>query len=313
MDLIFVYMAQVNQIASAIRTTASAAQADAACIRLLSLSCIVSRILIGCVPEFKDMSPGYVEKYCLPKTISIADMPVHRDDYIESSATDDRSQKEGAVRYDIRFTARIPKKKEKLELIINIEAQNRLFPGYSVVRRGLYYCSRLISSQRGHNFRGSRYDDIRKAYSIWICPSAPKAHQGSICCYGINEQRIEGSYSAKYNDYDLMCMILMFPPRDGTDADGILRLLGVLLSKFTPAKEKREILEKEFNIPMTEEGELDFMCNYGEALVEETTLEHIEDIMKSFRCSEERAMEALNIPVAARDRYSLLLKEYYRQ
>lgn len=66
---------------------------------------------------------------------------------------------------------------------------------------------------------------------------------------------------------------------------------------------------------MTEEveGEIDYMCNYGEGILERNTLEHIEDIMKSFKCSEERAMEALNIPLADRDRYSFLLKEYYKQ
>lgn len=54
----------------------------------------------------------------------------------------------------------------------------------------------------------------------------------------------------------------------------LLRLLDVLLSADKKAKEKKEILENEFQIPMTEkmEAEIEYMCNLSDG-VEQRGLE----------------------------------------
>lgn len=81
---------------------------------------------------------------------------------------------EGIVTYDIRFLATAPVSGELIRLIINIEAQNDFYPGYPLIKRGIYYCSRMISAQYGTEFTKSHYEDIKKVYSIWICMNPPK-------------------------------------------------------------------------------------------------------------------------------------------
>lgn len=48
--------------------------------------------------------------------------------------------------YDIKFTAKATYENNEITLIINIEAQKNYNPGYSLVKRGMYYCCRLVSS-----------------------------------------------------------------------------------------------------------------------------------------------------------------------
>ena len=51
---------------------------------------------------------------------------------------------------------------------------------------------------------------------------------------------------------------------------GILKLLSVLLTPKIEPEEKRKILEREYNIPMTVEmkKEADTMCTYGQSILE---------------------------------------------
>ena len=40
------------------------------------------------------------------------------------------------------------------------------YPGYPIIKRALYYCSRMISFQYGSEFTEAHYEKIRKVYSI---------------------------------------------------------------------------------------------------------------------------------------------------
>ena len=66
------------------------------------------------------------------------------------------------MEYDIRFFAIAPVSGELIRLIINIEAQNDFYPGYPLIKRGIYYCSRMISAQYGTEFTNSHYENIKK-------------------------------------------------------------------------------------------------------------------------------------------------------
>ena len=68
---------------------------------------------------------------------------------ISGMDTEDKSVREGTVTYDIRFRAIVPDSEEQIALIINVEAQNDFYPGYPLIKRGIYYCCRMISSQYG--------------------------------------------------------------------------------------------------------------------------------------------------------------------
>ena len=52
-------------------------------------------------------------------------------------------------------------------------SKNDFYPGYPIVKRNLYYCCRLVSSQYGTDFTNSHYEKIKKVYSIFICMNPP--------------------------------------------------------------------------------------------------------------------------------------------
>ena len=104
---------------------------------------------------------------------------------------------EGIVRYDIMFRAILPQGQEKIELIINIEAQKDFYPGYPLIKRGIYYGCRMISSQYGTIFTNSHYEKIQKVYSIWICFNPPEKRKNSINIYSVKEKSVVGKVKEK--------------------------------------------------------------------------------------------------------------------
>ena len=58
--------------------------------------------------------------------------------------------------------------------MIDVEAQNKFYPGYPLIMRAMYYSSRMISSQYGTEFEKSHYEKIRKVCSVWVCLHPPK-------------------------------------------------------------------------------------------------------------------------------------------
>ena len=64
--------------------------------------------------------------------------------------------------YDIRFYAQAPRDGALMEIIVNVEAQNKYNPGYPLIKRGVYYVSRMISAQNGVDFKNGEYGKLKK-------------------------------------------------------------------------------------------------------------------------------------------------------
>lgn len=77
----------------------------------------------------------------------------------------------------------VPRKDERIRLIINVEAQKDCHPGYQIPTRGVFYGARMISSQLGTEFSDSSYDGIKKVYSIWVCLGVPDYIGNAIAEY----------------------------------------------------------------------------------------------------------------------------------
>lgn len=104
----------------------------------------------------------------------------------------------------------------------------------------------------------------------------------------------------------------------GMEGDNsIIRLLSTLLSTTESVEKRKQILESEFNIPMTKEIEEEVleMCNLGMAVElkgvkqgkEQSLLESIRNRMKNLKLSTEQAMDALGIPKDDQARYAAML------
>ena len=140
---------------------------DATCKQVLSEKSLIAYILQTCLDEFRGYSLRYIVRHCIQGTPDVGTVVVEADNggsfRIKNQQTEDKTETEGTVFYDIRFTAIVPNNGKLIELIINIEAQNDFNPGYPLLKRAVYYCSRMISSQYGSVFTKSHYEKSRRS------------------------------------------------------------------------------------------------------------------------------------------------------
>lgn len=262
-------------IAKNIRVADEKASYDAACKRLLSEKIILAWIMKNCLEEYQDCDVNEIAEKYIEKTPQISEVAVAPDEsnkvsMIHGAGNEDVSLTEGTVTYDIRFLATAPVSGELIRLIINIEAQNDFYPGYPLIKRGIYYCSRMISAHYGTEFTNAHYENIKKVYSIWICMNPPKSRENSITRYYIAEENLVGSVKERKSDYDLMAAVMICLGKEGDSGTDLLKLLNVLLSTETGSQDKCQILEEDFHIRMTQtlESEVLLMCNLSKGVEE---------------------------------------------
>lgn len=261
-------------IAKNIRVADEKASYDAACKRLLSEKIILAWIMKNCLEEYRDCDVDeivgkYIEGTPQVGEVAVAPDESNRVSMIQGIGNEDTSLTEGTVTYDIRFLATAPVSGELIRLIINLEAQNDFYPGYPLIKRGIYYCSRMISAQYGTEFTNSHYENIKKVYSIWICMNPPKNRENSITRYYIAEENLVGRVKEQKADYDLMTAVMICLGKEDSGTD-LLKLLNVLLSTETGSQDKCQILEEDFHIRMTQtlESEVSLMCNLSKGVEE---------------------------------------------
>ena len=246
---------------------------DATCKEVLSEKGMIACILQTCVEEFKGCSIKYIARHYIQGTPEVGTVVVEPDDggalRIRNEQTEDKTQQEGTVFYDIRFTAIAPSSKKPIKLIINIEAQNDFHPGYPLLKRAIFYCSRLISGQYGTVFTKAHYEKIQKVYSIWICTEPTKKWSYSITRYRMTEEHIEGNAKAREADFDLLTPILVcLGKKRYTELHGLLKMLNMVLLDDVKVEDKLQTLSQEFGIEVTPHLEKGVakMCNLSEGI-----------------------------------------------
>ena len=295
---------------------------DAACKRLLADRRVLAWILKGSLQEYLDFDAGAIAEYCIEKEAQIGSVPVlpdrgpvksgggsgdphspekeTRDEQERSEdrprsvygiTNEDTSATEGRIFYDIRFLSSVPKENHTARLMIDVEAQNKFYPGYPLLMRVIYYSSRMISSQHGTEFEKSHYEKIRKVCSVWVCLNPPGYRENTITRYQMQEEHVYGTVTEYRQHYDLMTVVMIClgeAEKQGEIEDGVketdilpgkteaarnaqaalLRLLNVLFSVSLPPEEKSRILEEEFQIPKRKEmeEEMIMMGNLGQGI-----------------------------------------------
>ena len=311
-------MAEQTGISKIIDTANQEAQYDECVKKLLSSKIVLAWIMKECVSEFKLFSIAQIAKDCIEGEPQVSKVAVDQDelDYLEEVSdisvegmnTEDNSIKEGRVFYDIKFSAVVPDSEDPVLLIINVEAQKDDKTPYPLIKRAIYYVSRMISAQKNKVFTGKHYEKIRKVYSIWIQMNVDEDNANTITKYKISEEQVVGSVSEKESNYDLLTIMML---RLGSDEQAndqpILRLLDVLLSAEKKPDEKKAILEKVFDIPMTAEmsEEANIMCNLGEGIRERAVIDNtagiIINIMQNKKLSFEDAFASIFVPEKDKD------------
>lgn len=317
-------MVAETTVAESIRIIDEKMAYDAACKRVLAEKIILAWVMKHCLAEFHDCEVTDIAEKFIEGTPQVGEIPVMPDETnqtprIGQTGVEDKTLTEGTIYYDIRFDALAPVSGELIGLIINLEAQNKYDPGYPLTKRGIYYCSRMISAQYGTVFTKAHYEKLKKVYSIWICTNPPRSRENTITRYHIHEENLVGNVREKDQNYDLMSVIMVCLGRpESENYEGVLKLLGVLLSQKMEYSEKQRILESEFEIPMKEKfgSEVSSMCNLSDGVeargiekgITSNTLRSVRNLMETLQLTAEQAMDALKIPEEEREKYMKMLE-----
>ena len=275
-----------TEIANAVNAAGDKAQYDTHVKRLLAQKSILAHILVKTVDEFKGMKPEDVVKY-IEGEPSISVVPVEpglanmektdaTGQRIVGLNTENAEINEGLVRFDIIFYVRMPsivgRKNGLSQIIVNIEAQKDEPTEYKILNRAIFYVSRLISSQKERDFVNTNYDDIKQVFSIWICMNMD---DNSLSHIHLTKDELLKSCNWKGN-LDLLNIVLIGITNEIPEHDEkyeMHRLIGALLSSELKEQEKLDIIEHEYNIPISQEFREDvrIMCNLSTGIEERAT------------------------------------------
>ena len=269
-----------TEIANAVNAAGDKAQYDTRVKRLLAQKSILAHILVKTVDEFKGMKPEDVVKY-IEGEPSISVVPVEpglanmektdaTGQRIVGLNTENAEINEGLVRFDIIFYVRM--KNGLSQIIVNIEAQKDEPTEYKILNRAIFYVSRLISSQKERDFVNTNYDDIKQVLSIWICMNMD---DNSLSHIHLTKDEMLKPCNWKGN-LDLLNIVLIGITNEIPEHDEkyeMHRLIGALLSSELKEQEKLDIIEHEYNIPISQEFREDvrIMCNLSTGIEERAT------------------------------------------
>ena len=269
-----------TEIANAVNAAGDKAQYDIRVKRLLAQKSILAHILVKTVDEFKGMKPEDVVKYIegepsisvVPVELGLANMekPDAAGQRIVGLNTENAEINEGLVRFDIIFYVRM--KNGLSQIIVNIEAQKDEPTEYKILNRAIFYVSRLISSQKERDFVNTNYDDIKQVFSIWICMNMD---DNSLSHIHLTKDELLKPCNWKGN-LDLLNIVLIGITNEIPEHDEkyeMHRLIGALLSSELKEQEKLDIIEHEYNIPISQEFREDvrIMCNLSTGIEERAT------------------------------------------
>ena len=280
-----------TEIANAVNAAGDKAQYDTRVKRLLAQKSILAHILVKTVDEFKGMKPEDVVKY-IEGEPSISVVPVEpglanmektdaTGQRIVGLNTENAEINEGLVRFDIIFYVRM--KNGLSQIIVNIEAQKDEPTEYKILNRAIFYVSRLISSQKERDFVNTNYDDIKQVLSIWICMNMD---DNSLSHIHLTKDEMLKPCNWKGN-LDLLNIVLIGITNEISEHDEkyeMHRLIGALLSSELKEQEKLDIIEHEYNIPISQEFREDvrIMCNLSTGIEERATEKATEKTSEKF-------------------------------
>lgn len=255
-------------------------QYDKSIKKVLANKPILARILKFTVHELSTLSLEQIESCIDGDSVRLGQTfvePGLSNPKIINKQLEDDISGEGRIVYDLRFEVNLPDG-EKTKIIINVEAQRKSNPGYSIVNRGIFYIARLLSAQLNTEFTNNgsdsaQYDNMKKVYSIWICMDCPEDKKDSIVSYSLKPEILYQGNNRLNIDYTydyVGVVVVHLSGNPECSQNQLIGMLDTLLSKMD-VKSKKQKLQEDFQLPMTVEidQEVSDMCNLSLGLWEE--------------------------------------------
>lgn len=202
----------------------------------------LSPILKNIVPEYLECSLEVIESLIAPRGDEVINPSVY-------SSEDSGKGKETTTHYDVLIDCALTCGGEVcVDLFFDLEMQRKNTPGYSVPKRGVYYCCRLISRQI--DVLGDKaYDKLKPVYSVWILVNdIPEELKNSIQSVDLAssflDKKFDNSEKVKQikKDIDLIHLRLIYLSEDLNIEEKQSDLIKYLQSVFT-----NKVLDKDCN------------------------------------------------------------------
>lgn len=273
-----------THLANHIELAEAKAQLDENVKQFLGNKQILAWIFKYTVEEFKDYELIEIEN-CIEGEPEIGTHPVYpgkgKAEAITGMNTHSKIPNEGEINFDVRCYA-ITKGKERVKLILNLEAQKEYYVDYPWILRGLFYSARMVSEQKDTEFSHSDYGNLKRVYSIWIFMESPNYAAHTISTYTIQHNSVYGEYEERER-YDLMNVVAVRLAVDKNRLGGHIlhQMLETVFSHSMNVKEKTQKLEQDFGMRMLEEVEEGAisMCNYSDWIEEKGIKKGEENIL----------------------------------
>lgn len=291
-------METINKITTSKQTT----MYDHLCKMIIGNEEVLSRIIKAAVDEANHLNVEEIRR--LIKGVHIGDLIVNPHFHLVDKKGFIKD--EGMVYYDILCYIDVPQEDGKnIRVYLNVEIQNNPYPGYSIITRGYAYVSRIVSEQWGSEYDDKNYDGMKKVYSLWIMPKAPKRKDGHMNVYETNERIICGTTVEEKEIYDKGVILAIYLNKEH---DELLTPLMVLLNNVLDYKGKQRIIEEYGLNTKKIESEVKDMCDLGESIVlearnegkqierKEKNIAHVKKLMIGLQMSFKEAINLLEIP-----------------
>ena len=271
------------------------ARYDAQAKSLIAYKDVFARILKGCVPEFEGVEVDRIVRECFKKEPRVGAVPVNpgapcgEPDKMALANSEDLISGEGLTRFDVIAEVFVPcgadagcidDDRTAAKIYVNVEAQQGGIAGKRLINRAQFYVARELSRQYGVEFSSPQYENLKRAYSIWLLLDPPVELRGRVVRATFRWFEDDGQTEAPRwtGEADLMTVVLV-GLTDGGGYTGIARMLGVLFSRRLGTLEKKDILTGEFGIALTgSEGDgVGAMGSIAEWLVESTRKEALQE------------------------------------
>lgn len=225
-------------------------------------------------------------------------------DKLNEKNVESKSTNEGTIYYDVLFDIGMPGgKSPPSRVIVDIEAQNHFNPGYSMLKRGSFYCGRMISAQKETVFRNSDYNKLQKVYSIWLCIAPDEKVRGVCNTYSMSETCLAKEHHFPKKQYDNFCIIIACL-QDKQSANNMVRFFSSVFDNDMPVEEKLD-LARECGLQVTadvKEG-INQMCNYSDYVEQkgiekgriETLSESVVKLVRSGTLTLDAALDVLQV------------------
>ena len=291
-------METINKITTSKQTT----MYDHLCKMIIGNEEVLSRIIKAAVDEANHLNVEEIRR--LIKGVHIGDLIVNPHFHLVDKKGFIKD--EGMVYYDILCYIDVPQEDGKnIRVYLNVEIQNNPYPGYSIIIRGYAYVSRIVSEQWGSEYDDKNYDGMKKVYSLWIMPKAPKRKDGYMNVYETNERIICGTTVEEKEIYDKGVILAIYLNKEH---DELLTPLTVLLNNVLDYKGKQRIIEEYGLNTKKIESEVKDMCDLGESIAlearnegkqierKEKNIAHVKKLMIGLQMSFKEAINLLEIP-----------------